>query len=98
MILKAFYHWISGVLFGRTIRYNNIIEAVTFTTMMKRAVLSMNPVGIVHYKIPCETDEYICIDYGLIFSASRPIQRYIVVQGGEKLYLHEDERITLFEN
>jgi hypothetical protein len=98
MILKILYRWIANILFGITIRHDNIIEAIAFTVTMRRAVLSMSPVWVVHYKNPVAANEHLCIDYGLIFSASCSIQRYIVTKGRDKIYLRDDERITLFEN
>lgn len=98
MIMKWFYHLISGILFGNTIRHKNIIEAIGFCTTMRYAVCSLCPIGIAHNAYPKEVDEYLCIDYGLIFSASRKIQRYIVAQGGVKIYLQDDEYITTLGN
>lgn len=94
-MIKKLLAVLCGFFVRKSVRCNNIMECVCFVIQMKQHVLGMKRVIIVKSMNVSEGLEcylsHTCIDYGLIFSASNKIQRYVVFENGFKAVLREDE-------
>lgn len=96
--MKSIVQFIMNFLFHHRLRYDNMCECIKFTYVMKRIVLSMSEVMIddnANDTSACVSDSetFKCIDYGLIFSASQRIKKYIITEHNVIIVLDEHETI-----
>jgi len=84
-----------NLIFKRSLNYSNLKRVIEFSKSMSKYVPSMRELKIIDgsSKVYKCSPKFVCIDYGLIFSASSEIKRYIITDDGNMMVIKDYEFI-----